>query len=303
MALLLKKVRKRNKFFLKILFIFFLFLFYSFIYGKQINYYGVVVLKKSKLKGKVFAFNQQTQQATLLKEDENVLSFGSYQITSSLKGYQDFKTNLVLSKDDFRIIVSIDYRLNPFTLNFKGLLKKSEFYFNKKYITTFESSQATLSNVKGGKHRIFLKKGDLFYYKIIDSKEMPTITIKNPVMNQLQYKALLASLMGMIPACNLFVHFPQSSLEYLIPTSLFFYTGVFLKLSSSNMDVFWLSSYNHSFRDDTLNWIIILSSIFHALFVYNGTVEDYKVIKKDYLPVNEQGLTLSIKGLYYSHYF
>ncbi len=301
--MLLKKVRKKNNFFLKIFFISFLFLFYSFVYGKQTNYYGIVVLKKSKLEGKVFAFNQQTLQTILLKENENVLPFGSYEITSSLKSYQDFKTNLILSKDDFRITVSIDYRLNPFTLNFKGLVRKSEFYFNKKYVTTFKSPQVTLSNIEGGKHRIFLKKGDLFYYKTIDSKGASTITIKDPVMNQLQYKALLASLMGMIPGCNLFLHLPQSSLEYLIPTSLLFYTGVFLKLSLNHMNVLLLSPYNDSIRDDAFNWMIILSSIFHVLFVYNGTVQDYKMIKKDYLPVNEQGLILSIKGLYYSYYF
>ena len=209
-------------------------------------------------------------------QKQYVLPLGNYQLTLQHDGYKTFQTNVHLSKENHHIHLHLTLQLTPLTLILKDLPENTSIYLNQKYLTTYHHAPLTLTNLPGGEHQLLLIKKKSFYHQTLSSYNHNPLRLTQPKLIHVPTQAILAASLGLLPGMNAFIHVPKSSLSVLIPLSVLFYLSVAITLTEDLKTFRWISPTEEAVNPTVFYVMISLSSLLHALFVYNGVIQDTK---------------------------
>ena len=198
--------------------------------------------------------------------------------------YQTFRTNISFNVEKKSITLVIHLRPKPFTLTLQDIPQGTDIYINKKKLLTAQNKNISFTNIQEAQINLMLLKDDYHYYrKIIRQNNLASHIIKNPSFTDYRLQSLYASMLGIVPGLNLFMHVPSSGLGVLIPSAVVFYSVLSLRLLSFANDIKWLSPSANNINLTTLDLIILTSSLAHALFTYFYAINDHKEFFEKYL--------------------
>lgn len=231
----------------------------------------------------------KNNQSIPLKTGRNILPIGIYRLVIEKKGFVSLETNFFLTARGLSHQFILQKK--PITLIIESQKYPVDVYLdNELIIPNYLNPTITISNIPAGMHTLGLfQSNELFFYKSFHSREGTEVKLKGNSFYHYQRTLTLAGILGLVPGLNYFIHFPQSTIGFVIPNLVLHY--LFLTsyiLQSSGVNLFndatnpsSSDSYKENLRDGLIMGIIF-SSLLHSVFSFLGTKNDLDDILKSH---------------------